>query len=520
MSQPQLKLYNTLTNSLDVFEPVDPAGRQVLMYSCGPTVYDYAHIGNFRSFLSADTLRRTLELLGYDVRHVMNLTDVGHMVDDEAIDGEGDDKMEVAAARLKQSKKDGTLPEGANVDPNDPFAIADFYAQAFIEDAKTLGIEVVRDAVKHPEVLPRATQHIDDIIDFIKDLIDRGHAYIGNDGVVYYDVQSFDPYGTLSGNTLDQLRSGAGGRVDAATQKIKRHPADFMLWKPDDTHLMKWDSPWGTGYPGWHIECSVMSSKHLAPDTGVIDIHTGGEDLIFPHHECEIAQSCGRSGASHFARYWVHTRFLIVEGEKMSKSKGNFFTVRDMLTKGSSPAALRLELIRMHYGDQANFTMQGLRDCQGQIDRWLRLRAWLTEHADEPVRAGAPLADAIPAFTAALCNNLNVSGAIAALNEAVGQYNLDQIDSTSSGTDSAATHADELAALEKMARALGVFDVSADASMGGDEASRVEALIDGRNAARERKDFAEADRIRDELTTMGIEIKDSAEGTTWRRVVS
>ncbi|MCA9290617.1 MAG: hypothetical protein KDA25_05785, partial [Phycisphaerales bacterium] len=327
-------------------------------------------------------------------------------------------------------------------------------------------------------------------------------------------------YGALSGNTPDAIRSGEGGRVDEATQAIKKHPADFMLWKPDPSHLMKWPSPWGEGYPGWHLECSVMAATLLGGGSGgVIDLHSGGEDNIFPHHECEIAQSCCGSGQAQFARYWFHTRFLIVEGEKMSKSKGNFFTVRDLLAKGATPAAIRLELIRTHYRSQANFTVQGLREQQRQIDRWVRLRDWLTEHRDAPCPTPGPLAQALPVFTAELANDLNVSGALGALSKAAGSYTVTAPPPPSTGPG---THAAELDALMRMNSVLAVFDIDhvADASGGDDDlASTVEAKIAERNAARAAKDWAAADRVRDELTALGVAIKDGAGGTTWTRIV-
>ncbi len=316
----KIQFYNSLTNQLEEFKPIEPG--VVRMYSCGPTVYDFAHIGNFRSFLFGDLLRRTLELLGHKVHHVMNITDVGHMVEGEA------DKMTEAAKRVKENKKTGRVPEGAIDDPNDPYQIAEYYTQAFLEDSRKLGYKIAFDP---PENIPRATANVvgeQSMQSMIQRLIERGHAYVAADGVVYFSVESFREYGRLSGNTLEKLQAGAGGRVSDENQAKKRHPADFMLWKPDENHIMKWDSPWGVGYPGWHIECSVMATKVLGRD--VIDIHTGGEDLIFPHHECEIAQSCGASGKSRFANFWIHARFLFVEGEKMSKSKGNFYTARDV----------------------------------------------------------------------------------------------------------------------------------------------------------------------------------------------
>ncbi|MDG2014821.1 MAG: hypothetical protein P8J33_15040, partial [Pirellulaceae bacterium] len=285
----EIRFYNSLTNQLEAFQPIEQG--QVKMYSCGPTVYDFAHIGNFRTFLFGDLLRRFMEFAGYDVQHVSNITDVGHMTDDA---DEGEDKMEVAMSKLKAGKKSYQVPDGAIENPNDPYQIADFYTAAFIEDSKRLGYRI---AFENPQqCLPKATDNIDGMLAMIRQLIDRGHAYVANDGVVYFSVESFPEYGKLSGNTLEQLQSGAGGRVTDENQSSKRHPADFMLWKPDTHHIMKWESEFGEGYPGWHIECSVMASKMLGSE--VIDIHTGGEDLIFPHHECEIAQSRCASGES------------------------------------------------------------------------------------------------------------------------------------------------------------------------------------------------------------------------------
>ena len=234
-----LRLYNTLSKKEEDFIPLDPEGKRVTFYSCGPTVYDYAHIGNFRSFLVADVLRRTLELLDYDVTHVMNITDVGHMTDDEVADGAGEDKMQVAARRIQEAKKSGKLPPDVDIDPNDPYAVADFYAEEFLTDARTLGLKVAFEEQEHPELMPRPTQYIRQMIDLVQTLVDNGHAYVAEDGAVYFDVQSFPDYGRLSGNTLEALRAGSGGRVDDATQAMKKHPADFLLWKPDPSHIMK-----------------------------------------------------------------------------------------------------------------------------------------------------------------------------------------------------------------------------------------------------------------------------------------
>jgi len=503
----KMRLYNSLTKKEELFTPIDPDGRVVRFYSCGPTVYDYAHIGNFRSFLNADVLRRALELIGYEVRHVMNITDVGHMTDDDVADGGGEDKMEAAASRLREAKKSGRLPPDVDIDPSDPYAIADFYANAFLDHARALGLKVAREAQHDPSRMPRPTQYVPQMIEMIETLIDRRHAYVGSDGVVYFDVQSFPDYGRLSGNTPDAIRSGEGGRVNEATQSLKRHPADFMLWKPDPSHLMRWDSPWGEGYPGWHLECSVMAMSLLGRDTeGEIDLHSGGEDNIFPHHECEIAQSCGASGQAHFSRFWFHTRFLIVEGEKMSKSKGNFFTLKDLLAKGATPAAIRLELIRTSYRANANFTMQGVKDAQRQIDRWKRLEAWLTTHRDAPLHGPGPLRAALTTFTQSLCSDLNVQGAIAALNEAASQYDVQRGPAGASAPTT--TYADEADALASMNAVLGVLDLETAARIDGADVSLIESKITERAAAKASKDWATADRIRDELLDMGIAIND------------
>ncbi|MEY4171404.1 MAG: hypothetical protein RLZ94_2477, partial [Actinomycetota bacterium] len=240
----RMRLYNTARRAIEPVVPIDPSGA-VTFYSCGPTVYDDAHIGNFRSFLNADTLRRALELLGHRVRHVMNITDVGHMTDDGNADGGGEDKMAVAGRRIAEAKKSGALPAGTDIDPTDPYAIAGFYAGRFLEDARTLGLKVAVEARDDPSLMPRPTACIPQMVALVERLVQRGHAYVAADGVVYFDVRSFPAYGALSGNTLDQLREGEGGRINAEHQAVKRHPADFMLWKPDAHHIMKWPSPWG-----------------------------------------------------------------------------------------------------------------------------------------------------------------------------------------------------------------------------------------------------------------------------------
>jgi cysteinyl-tRNA synthetase len=360
--------------------------------------------------------------------------------------------------------------------------------------------------------MPRPTAFISEMINMVQTLIDKGHAYVARDGVVYFDVNSFEQYGELSGNTLEDLRSGEGGRVDMETQAVKRNPADFMLWKPDNSHLMRWPSPWGEGYPGWHLECSVMATALLGE---TIDIHSGGEDNIFPHHECEIAQSRCASGSDSFANYWFHTRFLLVDGGKMSKSKGNFYTLRTLVDKGATPAAIRLELIRTHYRSNANFTLQGLKDSQRQINRWLRLADWLQEHSDITIET-TPLQTARDAFMKAMCDDLNVAGAIGSLSDAVGQYAVDESPTSCGGSS---TLADELVALHEMDSVLGVLNLEKVASTGDLDVSKIETLITDRLAARSNEEWSRADEIRDELIEMGVAIKDGSDGTTWSRIM-
>ena len=521
-----LTLYNTLSGQTEPFAPLDPAGRRVTFYSCGPTVYDYAHIGNFRSFLNADLLRRTLELLGYDVIHVMNMTDVGHMTEDTAGDGAGEDRMQVARRRLLEAKKAGTLPAGAtDIDPDDPYAVADFYIEAFLADARRLGLTVAREAAKRPELMPRPTKYVAQMIELVKTLLAKKNAYVAEDGAVYFDVRSFSAYGRLSGNTLDALRESAGGRVTARHQALKKHPADFLLWKPDPSHIMRWPSPWGEGYPGWHLECSVMAQSLLGRDTnGVIDIHSGGEDNIFPHHECEIAQACSATGEPAFARFWFHTRHLSVDREKMSKSKGNFHTLGDLLKRGASPAAIRLELTRTHYRSNAKFTFQGLNDAQRQIDRWSRLQAFL--QANPPAAAG-PLAQTLEPFTEALSDDLGVAKAIGLLNEAVGTYaiklhaNEPQPQATKTHTSNGNPPAGELEAIETMLRVLGVdaIDRTVSPKETDIDTALIKSMLARRDAARADGDWATSDRIRQELNAMGIALKDGPRGTTWTKKV-
>ena len=493
----QMHLYNTLTRSTDPFEPLDPP--RVSMYSCGPTVYDYAHIGNFRSFLSADLLRRTLELLGHDVHHVMNITDVGHMTEDATADASGEDKMLVAASRLKEAKKAGTLPEGVDLDPSDPFQIAAYYTDAFIEDAQLLRIKVASD----PDNMPRATEHIPEMLDMIDTLIAKGHAYTAPDKVVYFHVPSFSDYGKLSGNTLDKLKEGMGGRISEHDQANKKHPADFMLWKPDEHHIMKWPSKHGDGYPGWHIECSTLARTLLQRD--VIDIHTGGEDLVFPHHECEIAQSRGATGEDTFARFFVHTRFLLVDGEKMSKSKGTFYTARDVIEgratgRQTDAGVLRHALLRGHYRANLNFTPEGVAQAAAEVTKLRRLQTELEEQLAGETHSTVGLDHpAVNGFAAALADDLNISEAMAAVFSWEKQARSQE-------------PAEALAVLRTIDSVLGVLETSphhTEQPSGFDPV----ALCTELDQARANKDFDRADAIRAELTEQGYLVKTTAQGT-------
>ncbi|RMH12370.1 MAG: cysteine--tRNA ligase [Planctomycetota bacterium] len=523
-------LYNTATRRVEPFVPRDP--RRVTFYTCGPTVYDDAHIGNFRAFLAADVLRRWIESPlctiadsrgsehagPREVVHVMNITDVGHMTDDDAADGGGQDKMELAGQRIAEAKKSGKLPPDADVDPTDPYAIAEFYMQRFMEDARRLGLKVAREAQRDKTLMPRACENIEGMQRLIAALIERGHAYIAGpvgSRAVYFDVQSFPAYGSLSGNTLDSLRGGAGGRVSEEHQQLKKHPADFLLWKEDSSHLMKWDSPWGVGYPGWHIECSVMSLGRLVPG-GIdrvlarpdpdlaIDLHSGGEDNIFPHHECEQAQSCSVLGGSRFARHWFHTRFLMVDGQKMSKSRGTFYTARQLFGMGHEPAAVRLELIKAHYRSNADFSMQGLKDSARMVERW---RRFVDQGSQGKQGAANTVEDVRAAFVTALMNDLNMAEAIGAVNRWINEVSEPtQADAAVFREFDAIFGLLDLPRLEAKSHGRAIYLPGVSPNV---EVSR---LLDERAEARSSRDFAKADAIRDQLRAMGYAIKDVAGG--------
>lgn len=466
-----LRIYNTLTKKIEDFHPQND--KLVTMYSCGPTVYDYVHIGNLRTFMMADFLKRTLMLLGYEVKHIKNITDVGHLTQDD-IDA-GEDKMLKAARRENKT----------------PYDIARFYEKAFLQDEEKLNILPAH-------TFTRATEYIQQMISLIKKLIEKGYAYEVN-GSVYFEIDKFKDYGQLSGNALENLKIGA--RLEANPDKKK--PYDLALWlKADESHLMHWPSPWSEGYPGWHIECSAMSISNLGE---TLDIHTGGEDNIFPHHENEIAQSECATGKK-FVNYWVHARFLLVDGEKMSKSKGNFYTLKDIEDKGYDPLAYRYLCLTAHFQTQMNFTLQSLKDSQNALEG---LRYFIRSVKSQD---GKVLENYLSRFKEALENNLDTPHAIAITWEMI--------------KDNKASETDRKATLLKFDQVLGLgLDLVAQENVfiengafrfinltGGEIPNDIYTLLQDRETARQNKDFATSDRLRDELKEKGYGIGDTPEG--------
>jgi cysteinyl-tRNA synthetase len=463
-----LKLYNTLTNQVEEFTPLDP--KQVRMYVCGPTVYDYAHIGNFRTFLFSDLLRRYLKYKGYGLQHVMNITDV-------------DDK--IISHSIKAGK---TLRE-----------YTEEYTQYFLEDLQTLGAEL-------PDEILRATDHIPEMVELIKRLGSGGHTY-ASDGSVYYRIASFPGYGRLSKMKFEGNVAGASERVDA-DEYDKENVRDFVLWKSAKEGEPFWETELGPGRPGWHIECSAMSMKALGES---FDIHAGGIDLIFPHHENEIAQSEGATGKP-FVRYWLHAEFLMFEGQKMSKSLGNQYTFRDLVEKGFTPRAIRYLLLSAPHHKQLNFTFEGLRGAQSAIERLHTCKKRLTELKVEP-GSTAVVADIIERartkFERALDDDLNTAGALAAIYDFVREINVEM-----EGTG--IKDGDRVALLASIERFDSVFNLFGEVKQELLD-SEIQALIDERQAARKARNFARADEIRLELTEKGIILEDAKDGLRWRR---
>ncbi len=490
-----LNLFNTLGSRM---EPLVPERDNTLrMYCCGPTVYDYGHIGNFRTFLHVDVLRRYARLRGMSLRHVMNVTDV----DDKIIRNAAAAGMDIGAYTAK-------------------------FERAFFEDMDALGVE-------RPEVIARATENIDEMVALIQRLEAQDIAYRAEDGSWYFRIAKFPKYGELSGKDLEGMEDGARVDVDEYEKDSAR---DFAVWKATKPGEASWETPLGPGRPGWHIECSAMAMKHLG-DT--FDLHAGGEDLMFPHHENEIAQS---ESATHqtFARHWFHVRFLLVEGQKMSKSIGNFYTLRDLLLMGHRASAIRFLLLSVPYRHQMNFTFDGLAESNGAIDR---LRTFARRVAAAPAQSGVPdaslaklVAEKTAAFHSALSNDLNTAEARAAVFDVVRAGNV--------ALDAGAAGAEELAAMQALLSAFdAVFDVLVDrdeertraavawAQAEGRDAqiaphllttlsvtdADIEALVAERTEAKRRRNFARADAIRNELLDMGVVLEDGKAGVTWKR---
>ena len=477
-----------MSNGLEEFKPVTEG--IVRMYNCGPTVYSFAHIGNFRSFTVMDLLRRFFEYKGLEVRQVVNITDVGHLTDDG---DDGEDKLEVSARKEKKH----------------PLDIAKFYTEAFLDDWKLLNLE-------EPEFRPKATETVTEMIAFVEELLKKGHAYESG-GNIYYDVSSFPDYGKLSGNSLDKLTKR---RVDLDPNK--RNPHDFVLWFSNskfENHILKWDSPWGEGYPGWHIECSAMSAKLLSTafedgkftpsNFETIDIHSGGEDNKFPHHECEIAQTEGATGKP-FANYWLHVRHLMSEGEKMSKSLGNFYYVQDLIKDGFSPRSIRYLLLSTQYRLPLNFTKEGLRASQKALDRIdevLKKLDSLRSDFDYNEELATVVSSMKLGVEKELDNDLNVSGAFGAIFEAIKEINK-SFDAKTIGQNQAKEILSDFFSINKIFGLFSEQDVLKTESL----PEEVLAILEERRIARENKNYAKSDELRDKLTEKGYVIKDTKEG--------
>ena len=486
-----LHLYNTLSNKIEDFAPAE--NNTVRMYACGPTVYDYGHIGNFRTFVAVDLLRRYLRQSGFALKHVMNITDV-------------DDKIIRNAAREKKSVQEYTRK----------------YEEAFFEDMEMLNLQ-------RPEVVVRATEHIAEMAEFIQKLEQKGFAYGTEDGSYYFRIAKFPEYGKLSKKDFGGIEVGARVDVD---EYDKDNARDFALWKAPKEGEAFWESVIGPGRPGWHIECSVMSMKYLGPS---FDLHAGGEDLTFPHHENEIAQSEALTGKT-FARFWMHVRFLLVEGKKMSKSEGNFFTLRDLLLKGYKPSAIRYLLTSVPYRKQLNFTFQGLEQAAHSVGRLRDFKARIEMAKLEP--GANPAMQELAAKTraemrSAMDDDLNTARALGAMFDMVREANtaadrgevrqddkepllaalreFDEIFSVLHDDDAA-----KMARAAEWAKAHGLLGQSQLASNQISDAG-VDQLVNERTAAKKARDFARADAIRAQLSEAGIIVEDTKDGIRWKR---
>src|SRR6266581_4962114 len=461
------KLTNTLTGEQEVFEPQDKETAR--MYTCGPTVYNFVHIGNLRTFVFQDILRRHLSSK-WKLRHVMNITDI-------------DDKIIARSIETGQDIKSYTA----------------VYTAAFFEDCEKLRIQ-------KPELTTPATEHVPEMIDLVSRLLEAGYAYREGDSI-YYRISRFPAYGRLS--RLDKRELKAGARVDADEYE-KEEPRDFVLWKaPKDAREPRWPAPFGEGRPGWHLECSAMAMKYLGE---TLDLHCGGIDLLFPHHENEIAQSEAATGRP-FVRFWVHGEHLLVEGEKMAKSKGNFFTLRDLVEKGYDPLAIRYLLVSVRYRKQLNFTFDGLKEAKAALDRIKEFIFRLTTAKLQP-GSNPALAAAITAardqFEASLDDDLNTSGALGAFFVLIGECNV----AMTAGNLQEDNRGEIVKWLDIVDERLAIIPPM-EHLVQGDEV--IEALVAQRNEARRNRDFALSDKIRQELLDRGVLIEDMREGTRWRR---
>jgi cysteinyl-tRNA synthetase len=467
-----MKLYNTLSKKKEEFRPINPG--KVGMYVCGPTVYDYIHIGNLRSYLTSDIVRRYLEYSGYEVRMIKNITDVGHLTaDDVAQADSGEDKILKKALSEKKT----------------PAEIAKFYENYFHETEKEMNILPAH-------YFPRATAHIGQMIKIISTLVEKGCAYEKN-GNVFFDVTNFSDYGKLSGNTLENLKVGA--RLEEHPDKV--NPWDFALWlKAPEKHLLKWQSPWSLGYPGWHIECSAMSTEYLG-DT--IDIHTGGEDNIFPHHEAEIAQTECATGKK-FVNYWIHTRHLLVDGEKMSKSKDNFYTLEDIKEKGYTPAILRLAVLSSHYKSQMNFTWEAMDQAKSNFARISDFAVNIRSLASD-ISLGGPAAKLDldgykKKFEIAMDDDLNTPLALSVLYELITETNK-LIAESKFGSEASKN---VLGLWEKMNKVFGLVIASSAIKI----PEEIKKLAEERKQARINKDFKKSDELRDKILKAGYVVED------------
>ena len=463
-----MKLYNTLTRKKEEFIPIED--NKVRMYSCGPTVYNYFHIGNARPFIMFDLLRNYLIYRGYEVTFVQNFTDV-------------DDKI------IKRANEEGISP----------FEVADKYIAEYFRDADGLGI-------RRADVHPRVTENIPQIIEFIEELIEKGYAY-ESAGDVYFDTQKFKDYGKLSRQNLAELNLGSRIEVN----EDKRHPMDFALWKSKKEGEIGWESPWSEGRPGWHIECSVMSRRYLG-DT--IDIHSGGQDLIFPHHENEIAQSEARSGKP-FANFWVHNGYINIDNQKMSKSLNNFFTVRE-ISDEMDLEIVRFFMLSAHYRGPVNYSKELLDQAKAGMTRLYNSKnrmEFLLSMAESGIREEEKanlekLPEFKKAFIDAMDDDLNTADAITAIFELVSFVN------TTAKDESSKEYIEQCLAI--FSELTGVLNIIQKKDEVDEE--KINELIEQRTAAKKNKDFAESDRIRDELKAMGIELLDTRQGTTWTKI--